>query len=86
MQPHPAKAERLGRGTRQLGLACERSRKRGSGVREHGRADKVQRWRRSPRGEARGGGLDPATVGHHCQQGQADRRGAVTEECGMRLG
>jgi hypothetical protein len=56
---------------------------------EHGRVDRVRRQRRSPRGEARGGGLDPATVSHHRWQGQAmqanRRRGAMAEERGVWL-
>jgi hypothetical protein len=42
-------------------------RKRGSGIKEHGRVEKVQRRRRSPGGRARGGGLDPATACLHRQ-------------------
>jgi hypothetical protein len=49
--------------------------------------DKVWCQRRSPRGEARGVGLDSAMTSHHHRQGQADqRRGATVEECGVRLG
>jgi hypothetical protein len=84
--PHPAKAERLGLGTRRSGLADEQPRKRGSGVEELGRVDKVRRQRRS----LRGGGLNPVTASHHRRQGQAPqadrRRGATAEERGVRLG
>jgi hypothetical protein len=85
-RPHPAKAERLGLGTRRSGLADEQPRKRGSGVEELGRVDKVRRQRRS----LRGGGLNPVTASHHRRQGQAPqadrRRGATAEERGVRLG
>jgi hypothetical protein len=90
MPPHLAKAEHPGHGTRRPGLASERPRKRGSGTKEQERVNKIRRRRRSPSGKARGGGLDPATVGSHHWQGQAvqvdQRRGAAVEERGVQLG
>jgi hypothetical protein len=46
------------------------SRKRGSGVEEHGRVEKVRRWRSSQGRRARGGRLDPTTVDRNHRRGQ----------------